>query len=305
MKSLKRRNFSIIFCAFVFLLGLEADENKYLPLVVNEFRNVNESGELFYRVRIGEDDRTGNDLVFDPSGKAFIYQWVWNQIYELDSKYQVVKIVLLPENDSRDVRYLVKADGIGFLLFNYYGIESYFDYQGNAIFHTDIYNLMQEPVTTVDYLSNILFLVDRKGRLYSVLNPSMDQGKNHANYRNPEQTVDLFKTDSVVDLKGLSRDDKGRIFRDDVYIGPAFMPVVGKYRYTIDSDSCRISNGFTRIASIEFVLPLDEIHESTAIHPSGDIYILRYNQERNKHILYKIENTWDLDAKNAWNSQKK
>lgn len=306
MKRIKHRNIIFFFLAFGFLSRLEAQEKIYLPLLVNEFRNINESGNLFYRDRIGEDDRTGNDLVFDPSGKAFIYQWERDQIYELNSKYQVAKVILLLNKKSRDVRRLIKADGTGFLFFNFYGIESYFNYQGEILFQTDIYDLMQEPVTSVDYLSNILFLVDRKGRLYSVYNPTMDQGENYANYRNPEQTKLLFKSNSGIDLQGLTIDEKGLMYLNNIFIGPNFMPVVGQWQYYLNQNSIVIGNVQTNLLTIPMPkLESSEILECTAIHPSGDIYFLRFNKALNKHILYKIENNWDLEVKLAWERPKK
>ncbi|SEQ07123.1 hypothetical protein SAMN04487977_102388 [Treponema bryantii] len=44
----------------------------------------------------------------------------------------------------------------------------------------------------------------------------------------------------------------------------------------------------------------DEEIESIAIHPSGDIYILRINWQTNKHTLYCIENTWDPQWREQW-----
>ena len=40
--------------------------------------------------------------------------------------------------------------------------------------------------------------------------------------------------------------------------------------------------------------------ESIAIHPSGDIYVLRMNWTTNTHNLYRIENTWDPEWRASW-----
>ncbi|MCR5284553.1 MAG: SH3 domain-containing protein, partial [Treponema sp.] len=47
----------------------------------------------------------------------------------------------------------------------------------------------------------------------------------------------------------------------------------------------------------------DEEIESIAIHPSGDIYILRMNWKTNTHTLYCIENTWDPEWREQWNNE--
>ena len=46
-------------------------------------------------------------------------------------------------------------------------------------------------------------------------------------------------------------------------------------------------------------IPNEQI-ESIAIHPSGDIYILRMNWQTNTHNLYYIENTWDPEWREQW-----
>ena len=38
----------------------------------------------------------------------------------------------------------------------------------------------------------------------------------------------------------------------------------------------------------------------TAIHPSGDIYILNMNWQTNTHNLYYIKNTWDPEFREQW-----
>ena len=43
-----------------------------------------------------------------------------------------------------------------------------------------------------------------------------------------------------------------------------------------------------------------EVIESSALHPSGDIYVLRMNWNTNTHNLYCIENTWDPQWRAQW-----
>lgn len=304
MKSSKLRIILLLFFMTIILSVIEAQEVKYHPQLINEFRNVNESGGFFFREHVGEDDRTGNDLVFDPTGRMFVYQWEQDQVYEVDSRYQLSRVVILPVNESRDVRRLVKADGVGFLFFNFYGIETYYDNQGVPIFHTEIYDLMQEPVVSIEYVSDILFLLDRKGRLHSVVNPSMDEGGNQLNYKTPEETIKMFEKGSKVDLKGLTRDDRGILYLKG---RPVYLSVknIGQYKYQfLRTDIYITSEGKTKIA-LSLKTTTDEVLESATLHPSGDVYFLNYNKVSNMHILYKIENTWDPEAKKEWEQKYK
>ena len=151
------------------------------------------------------------------------------------------------------------------------------------------------------YHANILFFIDNKYQLHSIINPSVEDSENKKNYRNPEQTRALFKPDSGFNLEGLTIDDNGLMYVNGILVGPKFMPVIRKWQYFINSMNITIGNQELVLIKIPTTLfDPEEIHECTAIHPSGDIYFLRYNPSKNVHILYKIENTWDVEARTDW-----
>ena len=296
MKYTIRFGVLLVLLTFVIPFSLIAQDSF---IAVQSYDNKNVSGMLFYREKIGEDDRTGNDLVFDSSGNAFVFQWDQNLLYKLGSDITVKSVITFPENVPRIIKRLVNADGKILLFLNYYGIESAYDFQGNSLFEMNIWDLMQEPVVSIGYFANILFLVDRKGRLYSVLSPSMDQEKNAANFRDPEQTKKLFEPGSGVDLQGLTMDVKGLLYVNgkQVYLT---VENVGDFRYQYLQNNFYINATGKSETVVSVQTNPDEILESTAIHPSGDIYFLKYNKNTDKHILYRIDNTWDPAFRAEW-----
>lgn len=295
---MKKYQFTILFLIIIFSCMVKVVSQETI-IFVKSFENKNERNYLYFSKEVGEDDRTGNDIVFDPFGKAFIFQWDQNLVYKLDLNYLVERTIDLPQRKTIKIQKLIKADGTILLFMNYYGLESGFDYQGIPVFDMNLWEQMQEPVVAIDYFKKVLFLVDRKNTLHSVLEPSMDQKQNMANYRDPEATKKLFAADSGVDLHGLTMDEKGMLFMN----GKSFYlqnQYYGSYSYNIlDQQNVYISDGKQK-TRISTVTSENEIGESTAIHPSGDIYFLKYNKIKNTHILYRLKNTWDSAFRTEW-----
>jgi hypothetical protein len=299
----------MILCVGAYCFAQNENEGNSYPLIkVAEFENKNERGCFYIRKpeEVGpQDDATGSGIKFSTDGTAYMIQTDTSSIYQMDMKtYQLTYL--------HDLNFLLQgAEGIDKITDKYlfctgtWGRFQLLDWKFNNKFKISIIDWGERIYTQSAYYdedSDILFFMDNKYKMHSILHPGMDEAENRKNYRDPEGTVKLFEADSGVDLYGLTRDEKGRIFKNGKYIGPNFTPVVGKYRYEWSSRSLGISDGYKLLLAsrIQFPVTVDEIYESTAVHPSGDIYILRYNKKINKHILYKLENTWDKDAKSAW-----
>lgn len=69
--------------------------------------------------------------------------------------------------------------------------------------------------------------------------------------------------------------------------------------YTLDSNIYLFKNNIL-LDTINLNPDETEQFESAAVHPSGDIYILRMNWQTNTHNLYYVENTWDLQWREQW-----
>ena len=74
--------------------------------------------------------------------------------------------------------------------------------------------------------------------------------------------------------------------------------VNGYMFYTLDSNIYIYKNN--EILKTLNLSSENESLESVAVHPCGDIYILRMNWQTNTHNLYYIENSWDPEWREQW-----
>jgi hypothetical protein len=274
----------------------------YLPRIETEYKNEKKIGSLFYNINAKGEAATGNKIIFDENGALIVHQFDLDVVYFFTHNLIEVKSVLPltpPINAG-----LTKAEN-GHLFFSIGDEVTYMKYNGEVVFKVNPYQIVRGKMfTSFCYVKNVLFFIDDRLQLYSLVNPTIDQAKNQIHYRNPEQTKKLFEPDSDIDLKGLSLDENSNLYIDGTkyyWYGVA----QGKFKYQIvDTSNVSISDG-TKKVRISTNTNENEIGESTAIHPSGDIYFLRYNKVSDKHLLYKIENTWDLDAKTTWEKREK
>lgn len=277
------------------------------PTEVAIFKNEAQNGSLYFTEDVGPDGVSGNSFVFDPSGDMYLVQYDQRLLYRIKvSSFKIEQImnIKLPSYWG-----ILKADGKVFEFSD--GASGYMSttYGGEDIVKLQLNKFLPQFIAknlNFFYHAGILFFIDEKFQLHCVLNPALDQDQNKRNYRNPEQTKLLFKSNSGIDLQGLTIDEKGLMYLNNIFIGPNFMPVVGQWQYYLNQNSIVIGNVQANLLTIPMPkLESSEILECTAIHPSGDIYFLRFNKALNKHILYKIENNWDLEVKLAWERPKK
>jgi len=286
--------------------------NSYPLIKVAEFENKDASTYLFMRTVNNvqaQDDFTGNYIMYDENGNLIVFQDDSGRMIFYDKDYKVRNVI---QTSLKKSPFILTYQN-GKILFNDLTARLYLlSRDGEINFSVNFFD-MELPETGLtsayyDEDSGILFFIDDKYKMHSILNPGMDETANRKNYRTPEETDRLFEADSGVDLHGLTRDEKGRIFKNGKYIsyGPVFYTVINNLSYILDDTKIWVSDCNDKdYAVIKIEKKNDETYESTTVHPSGDIYILRYNAKINRHILYKIENTWDKDAKSAWEKKQK
>lgn len=285
----------LFFWANVFLFSQTSDQ----VTKVDEFVNQKQSGSLFYTSNMGPDGVSGNGIVFREDGIGYIFQTDQGLLYSYNTITK--KITYLFKLDLAGYEGINSATSDYILFTGGFGSSDSYSYSGKKIFSIRLSNDVTHIRTEgFFYHANILFFIDDKNKLYSILSPSMDQETNEANFRDPEQTIKLFEPGSGIDLQGLTMDEKGQLFLNGLkYYWPG--TVVGKYKYQIlDNDNVYISDGEKKIRIYTKTDNSSEFDESTAIHPSGDIYFLKYNKNTDKHILYRIENTWDPAFRAEW-----
>ncbi len=289
-----------ILCMMIFG-AIFADDYKLEKL--HEFENKKENGYLFIRSNdmLGAyEDVTGNSLKIDSDGKIYVYQEDTRAVYTLDTADYSLKnrkdFGLFP---GTAFMYVDK----GLLGFQVYENGFFIIDEKSGKKTVDIENL-SAPIRASYYSkeNNVFLYVDYNSAIHSIINPGVSIEENKKNYRTPDQTIRLFSKNGEYGKKGLLiEDDRLYINGKPYYWGNAF---INKYQYLIGERNIYVTDDETE----EDVLTLSvrfnsEQLESVAVHPCGDIYVLRMNWQTNKHCLYRIENTWDPQWRAQWYNQ--
>ncbi len=244
-----------------------------------------------------QDDETGNRLFINDNGDFFIYNWDKLTTFKLADKTH------LPEKEYKyDLSDLPCLYGLHRVSSDYlYYSWTYTSYlavnikTGKRKFQVSINDIFWDDFVYYDESTDILFFHDKYDNLHSIVHPGMNDAENRKNYKNPDQTLELFS--SGYDMKNLGL-YKGKYLtlNGDVYYWAG--TTINHINYQIyDNKEVNIWNDDE--LEINCTSPDEEI-ESIAIHPSGDIYILRINWQTNKHTLYCIENSWDPQWHEQW-----
>ena len=146
--------------------------------------------------------------------------------------------------------------------------------------------------------NDVILFTDRNSNIHSIINPGLDDEQNKKNYRDPEQTKKLFSKDGEYGKKGLVIEGK-LLFVNGVshYWGG---DLINNILYFVSAPKIYLFENNEVSKTIDISFDGDEQFESAAVHPSGDIYILRMNWSTNTHNLYRIENTWDTEWREQW-----
>lgn len=288
--------FIILIMLIALPFNIFSQKNDYMSKEVWSYANERKTGYLYYD-KSNTEEPTGNRFDFDEKGTMIVQQIDQGCIYFLNGDYHAIDQVV---RISSDIRSGLSNANAGYILFAVGDDITYMAYNGEIKFAIQPYQFIEGVIfKSFMYFSEVLFFTDDDNRLHCVLHPSLDQETNKANYRDPEQTKMLFAKDAQVDLQGLSMDDKGVLYLNGTKVYWHGIQI-NKYKYQIvDSDHINLSDGKVGTL-VSTVTNSDEIGESIAIHPSGDIYFLRFSESQNKHILYKIENTWDPVYRANW-----
>lgn len=155
-----------------------------------------------------------------------------------------------------------------------------------------------------DFDTDILFYLSRKNfELCCIVHPSTDLKQNKKNVRNHEQTIEILQKKTDIDVGDLRYVEGKGLFKGDneIYF-EGFILNGNKYKKLDDTEFSLRINGKRIVINTNDEIGIEQI-ESSAIHPSGDLYVLRYNKTTQLHTLYKVENTWDIEWRNEWYSK--
>ncbi len=241
-----------------------------------------------------QDDISKNYLIFTTKGDT-------SKMIYLNKKFALekdVKMNLLigPYDCKYTENHLLMSDKSGRIYL--------FDLQLNRKAYFETFNVLDTNNTGIwlgecyyDESADILFFRDTKQAMHSIVHPGMNDAENSKNYKNPGQTIEYLasNSDNATSHLGLY---KGKYLTVDGLVYYWAGTTVNKINYQIfDNKEVDIWNDDE--LEIKCTSPNEQI-ESIAIHPCGDIYILRMKWQTNTHNLYYIENTWDSEWREQW-----
>ena len=251
------------------------------------------------------DDVTGNILSIAEDGTIIIHCRDLDKLVKLTGDYKLKDFVNLKGVINSDAKHLEKIYGEKFIFSGSWADYILIDKDGKEIFGFNPlwdYNIRMDSKTSY-YLeeANVLFFWDNKENIYCVVNPGMDKEENRKNFHNTEETKRMFKSD--VEINGVKIRvsssnnvflDGKRTYWDQTRINDYMYQKVDNGQFFIYN-----RNNFDEDYDI-YLNSKNEVIESSALHPSGDIYVLRMNWQTNTHNLYYIENTWDSEWREQW-----
>lgn len=251
------------------------------------------------------DDVTGNILSIAEDGTIIIHCRDLDKLVKLTGDYKLKDFVNLKGVINSDAKHLEKIYGEKFIFSGSWADYILIDKDGKEIFGFNPlwdYNIRMDSINSY-YLekANVLFFWDNNKNIYSVINPGIDKEENRKNFHNTEETKKIFESDVEINGVKIRVSSSNNVFLDGkrTYWDQTR---INDYMYQkVDNGQFFIYNRDNFDEDYDIYLnSKNEVIESSALHPSGDIYVLRMNWQTNTHNLYYIENTWDPEWRDQW-----
>lgn len=272
---------------------------------VKEYKQGNFEKGLFLRNDneiAPQDDFSKNYIVFDNEGKLFFYQADSKRFIKTDN-YELAEQIKL---DLLLSPYAIKSTKDCFVFNDFSGRIYKFNKEMLLQFYVETFDLLNTESSGLwlkdcyfDEQSNILFFRDNKERLYSIIQPGVEGQKNKKNFKTTEETLEIIREQKYENMEHLGLlKDKYLTLNGHVYYW-AGQTINGVSYQIFDNEAVRIWSNESLEISCKDNSGIESI-ESIAIHPSGDIYILRMNWNTKTHNLYRMENTWNSQWREQW-----
>lgn len=296
----------LTFCGFA--------QEKFPAKKICEFKNAKELNSISIRkaeeVAVS-DDVTGNILSISKDGTMIIHCRDLDKLVKVTENFELEYLVDLKGIINSDANHIESIYGDTFLFSGSWADYILIDKDGNKMFSFNPlwdYNIRMNSKESY-YLeeANVLFFWDNKENIYSVVNPGMDKEENRKNFHNTEETKRVFASD--VEINGVKIRvsssnnvfiDGKRTYWDQTRMDDYMYQKVNDGNYYIYDRKNATRTKDEKISFDIYLNSKNEVIESSALHPSGDIYVLRINWQTNTHNLYYIENTWDTAWREQW-----
>ena len=284
-----------IMCMFIFSIAFaEGFEIKK----IKEFPQGNLQKGLYLRKDVGEDDFSRNYICFDENGVLYNYQDDSHRMMKFTNELNLLEehILDLSRNPFR-----ININNNLFVFDGYYGSLKVFDKEKVKISISMSKIIQDNSILDGNYYYNpeydFVLFSDKESNIHCIMHPSTNEEENRKNYKTPKETQQLFSENSENGKKGILIKDK-TLYENGVIYYWYGAQINGYMFYTLDSNIYLFKNN--ELVNTINLSSENEQFESAAVHPSGDIYILRMNWNTNTHNLYCIENTWDTQWRVQW-----
>ncbi|BDC92038.1 hypothetical protein [Treponema bryantii] len=304
-----------IFCLLLIILSTTILLAEEYPLIkIGEYENKKELNSISIRkdeeVAVS-DDVTGNILTISNDGTMIIHCRDLDKLVKITKNFELEYLVDLKGIINSDATHLESVYDGKFLFSGSWADYVLINKNRNQIFSFNPlwdYDIRMDSKTSY-YLeeANVLFFWDNKENIYCVVNPGMDKEENRKNFHNTEETKKIFESD--VEINGVKIRvsssnnvflDGKRTYWDQTRMNDYMYQKVNMGNYYIYDRKNATRKKNEKISYDIYLTSDTEVIESSALHPSGDIYVLRMNWNTNTHNLYCIENTWDPQWRAQW-----
>jgi hypothetical protein len=279
-------------------------------------------------------------ICFDEDGNLYIEDYWKNRIAVFNSEFEYIK-QLLDKHDSR--RDFEKSDlleiynkkilkhYIGFRLI-IYSMQNQFEVYFTGTKYKDV--IKSIPFV---YSNDIIIISLRDGNIMSIPNLGPDWEENNKKILDYEETKALFKPGAMYNLKGLTLDDKNRIFLNGELLTRDYKVFYEYWKERFsrcgyeDNKKYLLSNWVSSKSASDMTYLGRDIADNyywkcmykyiaiynpiqsffyffeyyynksktlPAVHPSGDVYFLDYDE--NGVYLYRVKNVWDPEGRARW-----
>ena len=255
---------------------------------------------------VGEDgDATGNFICLSNDGELYIQNWDRYQLLKVSQKNYSLEVVHdLDFLQYGHTEHLSRIESGCYLFEDLGHLRSTMvdkDFNRKFLINNMKVNIPDfASAVYYDIDTDILFYEDKHWDLCSMVHPSCNLEQNKANVRNHEQTVSMLRNKTDVYTGNLTYTEEKGLYRgNEVIFVEGYVIGNNLYKKLGNTDFYMFIKNKKLVVSVKDETEAEEV-ESTAIHPCGDLYVLRYNQKTKLHTLYRIQNTWDASYRREW-----
>jgi len=307
--------------------------NVYQQELVQIYKVGNSKGEFILDLSTPYDNGP-SAISFDANGKLYIVDIVKYRLVVFYNNKFVNEYYNLFSCKSRQLEiredYLISYGDQCISIDNIDFRKKAIVYLNESIYKDEIPN-----ITNIIFTDDIIFLYLKNGSILSISNLGLDWEENNKKILGHNETEALFEFGEKYNLFGLTIDDKKRIFLNGELLtrnyeafykyweeinidmkDHKFIPLKPEYSDNAIFIGKDVNNNFYWDIGLSHIYVFNknglvlelfkynkkrEYKTLPAIHPSGDVYFLDYDE--NGVYLYRVKNVWDPEGRERWHKE--